>query len=115
MTLQRRIEVLAQLGAYMQANGEEWQSAKERATANNSWFIPAFVEMASTNIAEQFLEKEKLEQWTASYQIPQQNSEAKTVGVVMAGNIPMVGFHDMLCVFIAGHKQHIKLSSKDEV
>lgn len=33
----------------------------------------------------------------------------------MAGNIPMVGFHDMLCIFISGHRQVIKLSSKDEV
>jgi hypothetical protein len=33
----------------------------------------------------------------------------------MAGNIPLVGFHDFLCVFVSGHKQMIKLSSKDDV
>ncbi len=35
--------------------------------------------------------------------------------MVMAGNIPLVGFHDFLCVFISGHKQMIKLSEKDNV
>ena len=43
------------------------------------------------------------------------NIEPKNVGVVMAGNIPLVGFHDFLCVFISGHIQTIKLSSKDDV
>lgn len=115
MTLQRRIEVLARLGEHMQGSSEEWQLAKKRATQNNPWFIPEFVEMAASNIATQFLQKNKLEQWTSAYNLPQENAEPKTVGVVMAGNIPMVGFHDMLCVFVTGHRQHIKLSSKDEV
>jgi hypothetical protein len=39
----------------------------------------------------------------------------KNVGVVMAGNIPLVGFHDFLCVFISGHQQTIKASSKDDI
>ena len=40
--------------------------------------------------------------------------ERKTVGLVLAGNIPLVGFHDILCVYVAGHRAQIKLSSKDE-
>ena len=39
----------------------------------------------------------------------------KNVGLVMAGNIPLVGFHDFLCVLVSGHRQTIKLSSKDDV
>ncbi len=41
------------------------------------------------------------------------NFKLKIIGLVMAGNIPLVGFHDILCVFIAGHKARIKLSDKD--
>ena len=43
------------------------------------------------------------------------NTIPKNVGIVMAGNIPMVGFHDFLCVFVSGHYQTIKLSAKDDV
>ncbi|HEX4372736.1 MAG TPA: acyl-CoA reductase, partial [Puia sp.] len=60
------------------------------------------------------LQKEKLENWCKQYAIPEKEDNAKTVGLIMAGNIPLVGFHDFLCVFISGHKQIIKPSSKDE-
>ena len=43
------------------------------------------------------------------------NIWGKNIGIVMAGNIPLVGFHDFLCVFISGHNQTIKLSSKDNI
>ncbi len=115
MILQHRIDLLVQLGKYMQNNSHEWQSVKEQGSRANPWFAPEFIEMASQNIASQFLQKEKLEQWTNSYNIPSENVRPVTVGVVMAGNLPMVGFHDMLCVFVAGQKQFIKPSSKDEV
>src|SRR5690606_31857833 len=44
-----------------------------------------------------------------------ENKNPFRVGLVMAGNIPMVGFHDWLCCFVAGQKAVIKLSSKDKV
>jgi len=53
-----------------------------------------------------------LQQWVAQYTLPE---KIKRVGIVMAGNIPLVGFHDFLCGFVAGHHLLIKLSSKDEV
>lgn len=59
------------------------------------------------------LVQHKLESFAAKNNVPETPKKIKTVGVVMAGNIPVVGFHDMLCVFISGHKQRIKLSSKD--
>jgi len=71
--------------------------------------------MASENIVEFFLRKDKLENWTRKYGVPLENAKPLTVGVVMAGNIPLVGFHDMLCIFITGHRQLIKLSSKDDI
>ena len=39
---------------------------------------------------------------------------SKTIGLILAGNIPLVGFHDVLSVFISGHRSQIKLSDKDK-
>lgn len=115
MTLQERIIVLTGLGNYMQNNHEAWQLAKEHANRINPWFVPEFIEMASQNIVSQFLDKHKLEDWSRQYNISEENNNSSTVGLVMAGNIPLVGFHDMLCIFISGHVQRIKLSSKDAI
>jgi hypothetical protein len=115
MTLQQRIDLLAQLGGYMQANSAEWQQVKEQAKGKNPWFVPEFIEMAAHNISSEFLEKDKLNNWVKKYNVPLENAAPVTVGIVMAGNIPMVGFHDLLCIFITGHISKIKLSSKDDV
>ncbi len=115
MILQHRIDLLVQLGKYMDENGTDWQQAKEKASVANPWFVPEFIEQASTTISEQYLQKQSLEAWARHYKIPDENSRPVVVGLVMAGNIPMVGFHDMLSIFISGHKQVIKLSGKDEV
>jgi hypothetical protein len=115
MTLQQRIDLLAQLGGYMQANSAEWQQVKEQAKGKNPWFVPEFIEMAAHNISSEFLEKDKLNNWVKKYNVPLENAAPVTVGIVMAGNIPMVGFHDLLCIFISGHISKIKLSSKDDV
>ncbi len=115
MTLQQRINLLVQLGLYMQNNGQEWIAVKEQANRANPWFAPEFIDMASRNISTAFLQKDKLEEWVREYQVAEVNNKPVTVGLVMAGNIPMVGFHDLLCIFITGHKQVIKLSSKDNI
>ena len=99
----------------MRSVDREWIQEKEKSGIQNRWFIPEFVELAVKNIAEAFLTKGTLLKWIAQYGLPEINNVPKTVGIVMAGNIPLVGFHDLLCVFISGHKAHIKLSSKDDV
>lgn len=114
MNLQQRIELLQKLKVYLEENGAEWQAIKNKAFVHNGWFIPEFIDLAVNNICEAFLQKEKLEQWAAHYHLDD-NISSKNVGLVMAGNIPLVGFHDFLCVFISGHSQTIKLSSKDDV
>ncbi len=115
MTLQERINVLVSLASYMQNNGHGWQSVKEQANRANPWFVPEFIAMASENIYNQFLQPRQLDDWIKHYNVAEENENAVSVGLVMAGNIPMVGFHDMLCIFIAGHYQRIKLSSKDDI
>jgi Acyl-CoA reductase (LuxC) len=115
MNLQQRKELLVRLGSYMQTADEQWQAGKQKAYAENNWFIPEFIELSVKNIAHNFLRSEQLDQLIARYRIPEHNHYPKKVGIVMAGNIPLVGFHDLLCVFLAGHYARIKPSSKDEV
>jgi hypothetical protein len=114
MNLQKRIELLVHLEKYLSGNGEEWKKIKAKALAANAWFTTEFIDLAVKNICSGFLQKEKLEQWAAHYHLDD-NVGGKNTGIVMAGNIPLVGFHDLLCVFISGHRQTIKLSSKDDI
>ena len=114
MNLQKRLELLQKLKNYLDENGEEWQEVKHKAAAYNGWFIPEFIDVAVQNICSEFLNQEKLEKWTNHYHLDD-NITGKNIGLVMAGNIPLVGFHDFLCVFVSGHNQTIKLSSKDDV
>lgn len=115
MNLQQRIDLLVKLGSYFTGNDEELQNVKDQAGRQNGWFIAAFIDLSIKNITEQFLQQYKLENWVQQYNVPRQNNNPKKVGIVMAGNIPMVGFHDLLCVFIWGHTAVVKLSSKDAV
>ena len=114
MNLQKRIELLVTLGKYLAADQKDWQAVKQHATAKNGWFIPEFIDKAVENITSNFLQKDQLEQWAAFYHLDD-NIGGKNTGLVMAGNIPLVGFHDFLCVFLSGHRQTIKQSSKDDV
>ena len=114
MDVQQRMDLLVRLGHYMMGEDESWTGAKQKAERANNWFIQEFIEQATGTIAAQFLQKEKLESFVRQYNISI-TQEPKTVGLVMAGNIPLVGFHDWLCLFLAGHRVKIKASSKDEV
>jgi hypothetical protein len=114
MKLQNRIILLQQLREYLQNNESEWQEAKQKAAAFNGWFTPEFIDLAVRNIVSEYLDAGKLSAWIQHYHIDD-NISPKNVGIVMAGNIPLVGFHDFLAVFITGHMQTIKLSSKDDV
>ena len=114
MNLQKRIEILQALQKYLLTNDEEWQQIRLKSFFHNGWFTEDFIDLAVQNICTHFLQKEKLEQWAAHYHLDD-NIGGKNIGLVMAGNIPLVGFHDFLCVFISGHKQTIKLSSKDNI
>ena len=114
MNLQKRIDILYRLQNYLLADEEDWQNIKLKAAQHNGWFIPPFINLAIDNICHAFLKNEKLEQWALHYHLDD-NVGGKNMGLVMAGNIPLVGFHDFLCVFMSGHKQTIKLSSKDNI
>ncbi len=115
MTLQTRIQIMGQLGKYLLEDGPIWQACKERAYRENPWFIPEFIEIASKQIARKFLDTNLLSAWVAPYSVADQPEKPQNIGLVMAGNIPLVGFHDLLCCFISGHKAIVKTSTKDQV
>ena len=93
---------------------EAWEQAKETAYRENKWFIREFVNLSIENIARNYLQADQLDILIRTYNLPAENPDPKRVGIVMAGNIPLVGFHDFLCVFITGHRAFIKPSSKDQ-
>lgn len=115
LNLQQRIDILCRLGDYMLGNEKKWDTAKETASAANPWFIPEFIDHAVKNIATFFLNKPRLEEWLKKYDLPPTQETVKTVGITMAGNIPLVGFHDFLCTFVSGHRQAVRMSSKDNI
>jgi len=114
MNLEQRIDLLVELGNYCLSADPGWEAAKRRAQAENGWFIPEFIDLSIRQIATGFLQKDKLMKWADRYGLPATNHSPKNVGLIMAGNIPLVGFHDFLSIFVAGHRQTIKPSSKDE-
>lgn len=113
MKLQERKALLARLGGYMKGNEEAWLETKQRAFHANNWFIPEFVQNATDGIADNFLNEQALDSIIDEYGLTEVSE--KKVGIVMAGNIPLVGFHDLILVFLSGHSALVKLSSKDDV
>jgi hypothetical protein len=116
MNLQARIKGFVSLGHQLSdPNNTLLNEAKLKAYRQNAWFLPEFIDQAILQIREQFLDQSALEVWTAGY--PSISNEATNlkVGIVMAGNIPLVGFHDLLSTLIAGHTAIVKRSSKDQV
>ncbi len=86
----------------------------EAAASENSWFRDSDISSAVEAICHQMLERQKLEEWMSHYPtLPRERAE--DIIIIMAGNIPLVGFFDLLCVVMAGHRAFVKCSSKDRV
>ncbi|GAC1432993.1 MAG: acyl-CoA reductase [Chitinophagaceae bacterium] len=115
MNLQERIDLLIKLGYYLNTNTPEWALAKENAERQNGWFTQQFVDTAVQNIVNNFLQPDKLQGFISVYKIPDYQATPKNIGLVMAGNIPLVGFHDWLCIFLSGQNVIVKPSARDAV
>ena len=106
------------LGAELRGaeHNPHWIAAAQKAVEENPWFTPREIFRAMQSLAEEMLSAEKLEAWTARYAgLPVAENRQKNVLIVMAGNIPLVGFFDLLCVLLAGHRALVKPSGKDRV
>ena len=90
---------------------DELNAAIQKANELNAWFIPEFTQHAIAAIAAEFLDRRKFESWISSY--PVHSGHPKDIAIIMAGNVPLVGFHDLLAVLSSGHNAVIKLSEKD--
>ncbi|MBN2747161.1 MAG: hypothetical protein JXR34_10585, partial [Bacteroidales bacterium] len=91
---------------------QQLTEAMDRAGQVNPWFERRFVILSLSNISR-WLQKENLVNWVEGYSFDYSNP--KKIALVMAGNIPLVGFHDFLSVFISGNIAVIKMSSKDVI
>lgn len=107
-------QIFALLGERVQGFGQSESSRRviESAIEQNPWFTEQDICDAVEAIRTQMLDKTKLETWLADYPTA---TAPKRVAIIMAGNIPLVGFFDLLCVLCSGHEAHIKPSSKDRV
>jgi hypothetical protein len=114
MNLAERITLMVKLGEYLTEDSDELKTVKQKAFEQNKWFTEEFINFSFKQISTHYLNRGKLESWVQYYHIDD-NISPKKIGIVMAGNIPLVGFHDFLSVFITGHHQAIKLSEKDDV
>lgn len=112
--LNSRIRALSKTGEWLLRNDSpKLELATLKSQKENPWFTIANINLSIKSIAEQFLEKSKLEKWLSNYQMKHARP-SKSIGLIMAGNLPLVGFHDFLTVYLSGHKAQIKLSSKDQ-
>ena len=128
MTLEQKKNTFIELGKFLSQFSIE-KSAKDSSVLCNDAFFDAFLDLihlsqshngwyTSENVCfaiaswAQALTPEKLNQWISSYDF--KTTTPKTIGLVLAGNIPLVGFHDFLCVLISGHNVLVKTSSNDQ-
>jgi hypothetical protein len=120
MDLKERIESFANLGDILRDSLDERNNAYYSTTQdlinnqylNNEWFTPEYVKTSINAVAAE-LTKENLISWTNDYPGLKEKLNPIKVGVIMAGNIPLVGFHDFLSVLISGNRLVAKTSSKD--
>ncbi len=99
-------------GGQSDPSHEKLDAALVRAGQKNGWFTKDQV-LFAFEVWGNCLEEEKLLAWLTPYDISRNNNQ--TVALILAGNIPLVGFHDLLAVVLSGHKALVKLSSNDDV
>jgi len=112
MNIEKKIKSLASLGKSILNIIENKDDIINQACSRNPWFVPEFIHKAIYGISY-MLEEGKLETWISKYQL--NNDNKRNIGIIMAGNIPLVGFHDLVTVLLSGNHAIIKLSHNDDV
>ena len=90
---------------------EKFVSLIELSQSHNGWFTPEQVYFSINSWAEA-LKEENLNKWLDNYTFKENPN--KNIGLILAGNIPLVGFHDFLSVLISGNNVLVKTSSNDQ-
>lgn len=113
MILRERLAALEKLGKYLSAIDKgTLEEITLKVRNENPWFTPGSVNLALEGLMR-YLDPESMKKWVSAYRL--EPAKSRKVGVVMAGNIPLAGFHDLLSVLLSGHELMAKLSSKDSV
>ncbi len=110
------VEIFSELGVRLAGFGSDdvSRSVVERAVAENEWFSADDIRYAVEAIRSEMLDAEKIERWLAHYPSAATRTP-KRVAIIMAGNIPLVSFADLMCVVASGNIPCVKPSSKDRV
>lgn len=110
MSSNQKIEYLGQLREKLEIlrNDSDFLLRVEN---SNPWFISDYTIKAIDSICQELLDPLKLEAWMSRYTFPE---NPHSIGVIAAGNIPLVSFHDILCVYASPYRLHLKVSSKDQ-
>jgi hypothetical protein len=111
LTSKQRIMAFLQLGHILKNPDEQLSSLIGTSKQYNAWFTPQSTAMAINAISE-MLNEPDLEKWISANS--DEPDKMNAIGLILAGNIPLVGFHDILCVLASGNKALIKLSSQDK-
>ena len=111
----KAIDLFSALGDRFRNFGNDAESQRviDEACRANGWFTPHEIRRAAVAIADRMLRRDALETWLSGYPVPV--AAPRRVLVIMAGNIPLVGFFDLLCVVASGHRCLVKPSAKDSV
>ncbi len=122
MNINRRIELISDIGEFLKNYLDEdfdnstddklvkFKDIITKAQSKNPWFTDENIKVNLTYWSNK-LTKHNLNKWLSKYNL--NNISRKNIAIIMAGNIPLVGFHDFICVFLSGHNSVIKLSNSD--
>lgn len=106
------IKSLVKWGRKLREKPDELELAILKSRRDNKWFEVEYQWKAINAISTHFLNEANLRKWLAAYEMEKVKSQR--IGLICAGNVPAVGFHDVLSILVSGHKGLVKLSSKDE-
>lgn len=110
LSVEKLIIAFTKLGAFMAAPDAAFSALMEGSSNHNAWFTQEEVQRAVTSLSN-MLNNNDLQKWFDSIEI---SASPRIIGLVLAGNIPLVGFHDVLSVLATGNIALIKLSSSDD-
>ncbi len=110
--MEQRIKVFVELGQELADTSDEFKSRLQTAKHKNGWFDTEQSQLAFINWSKALTDS-NLKHWSAMYPQLTNEIEPKKIGLIMAGNIPLVGLHDLISVLLSGHKAVVKLSSDD--
>lgn len=112
MKIEKKINSLSRLGKEILRINENSDAIIHQTGEQNPWFIPEFIHKAMEGVSF-LLNEEKLKEWTSKYNLD--SNSKKNIGIIMAGNIPMVGIHDLITVLLSNNRAIIKLSHNDNI